>query len=220
MAISDLIGKLFKNADRTISFSFTPDSVDGGYFSVEKSQFSKIKNGTANEWLTQQFVTLKMLEEQGEAESIPNGFIVSSDVLCRLDEYTREALSLPEVWQGTISADIKGTSSRSNFCVDLSVTDPNGRNTYSYKVKGPIIKFGKSSQYLLSQAQLIAFEARKKHDESGKTEFDNLTYLHNLQLSQKEKALQNCLTVSRLISSYGETHSHTEIYVLAIQVLL
>jgi len=188
VAISDLIGKFFKNTDRTISFSFTPDSIDGGYFSIEKSQFVKIKNGTANEWLTQQFVTLRMLEEQGEAESIPNGFIVPSEVLCRLDDYTREALSLPEIWQGTISADIKGTSSRSNFSVELSVTDPNGRNTYSYEVEGPIIKFGETSQYLLSQAQLIAFEARKKHKESGKTEFDNLTYLHNLQLSQKEKA--------------------------------
>lgn len=188
MAISDLIGKFFKNTDRTISFGFTPDPVDGGYFYVEESQFVKIKNGTANEWLTQQFVTLKMLEEQGEAESIPNGFIVPSEVLCRLDDYTREALSLPEIWQGIISADIKGISSRSNFSVELSVTDPNGRNTYSYEVEGPIIKFGETSQYLLSQAQLIAFEARKKHKESGKTEFDNLTYLHNLQLSQKEKA--------------------------------
>lgn len=188
MAISDLIGKFFKNADRTISFSFTPDPVDGGFFSVDQSQFEKIKNGTANEWLTQQFVTLKMLEEQGEAESIPNGFIVSAEVLTRLDDYAREALSLPEVWQGTISADIKGTTSRSSFCIDLSVTDPNGRDTYSYQVEGPVIKFGESSQYLLSKAQLIAFEARKKHEESAKTEFDNLTYLHNLQLSQKEKA--------------------------------
>lgn len=188
MVISDLIGKFFKNADRSISFGFTPDSVDGGYFSVEKSQFKKIKNGTANEWLTQQFVTLRMLEEQGEAESIPNGFIVSADVLSRLDDYTREALSLPEVWQGTITADIKGITSRSSFHIDLSATDPNDRDTHSYQVEGPIIKFGESSKFLLSQAQLIAFEARKKHEESSKTEFDNLTYLHNLQLSQKEKA--------------------------------
>ncbi len=188
MAISDLIGKFFKNADRTISFNFTPDSIDGGHFSLEKSQFEKIKNGTANEWLTQQFVTLKMLEEQGEAESIPNGFIVSAEVLSRLDDYARDALSLPEVWQGTISADIKGTTSRSTFCIELLVTDPNGRNTYSYEVEGPIISFGKSFKYLLTQAQLIAFEARNKHEESAKTEFDNLTYLYNLQLSQKEKA--------------------------------
>jgi len=188
MAISELIGKFFKKSDRTISFGFTPDSVDGGVFCIEKSQFEKIKNGTANEWLTQQFVTLKMLEEQGEAEGIPDGFIVSAEVLTRLDDYAREALSLPDVWQGTISADIKGTTGRSNFSVDLAVTDPDGRVTYSYEVEGPIIRFGESSKYLLSQAQLIAFKARKQHEESTKTEFDNLTYLHNLQLSQKGKA--------------------------------
>jgi SNF2 family DNA or RNA helicase len=188
MAISSLINKFFKNADRTISFSFTPCSVEGGIFSVEKSQFEKIKDGTANEWLTQQFVTLKMLDEQGEAEGIPNGFIVSAEVLSRLNDFSREALSLPEVWQGTISADIKGTTDRPSFNVDLSVTDPNGLETYSYHVEGPVIKFGELSQYLLSQAQLIAFEARKKYDDSAKTEFDNLTYLYNLQLSQNEKA--------------------------------
>jgi SNF2 family DNA or RNA helicase len=188
MALSNLIGKFFKNSDRTISFDFTPDSEDGGYFSIEKSQFVKIKNGTANEWLTQQFIILKMIEEQGEAESIPNGFIVSAEVLSRLDEYTREALSLSEVWDGTITADIKGNTSRSSFHIDLLVTDPNGRDTHSYLIEGPIIKFGESSTFLLTQAQLVAFEARKRHAESGKTEFDNLTYLHNLQLSQKEGA--------------------------------
>jgi len=188
MALSGLITKFFKNTDRSVSFNFTPDSVDGGYFSVDKSQYINIKNGTANEWLTQQFIILKMIEEQGEAESIPNGFIVSAEVLSRLDEYTREALSLPEVWDGTITADIKGNTSRSSFHIDLLVTDPNGRDTHSYLIEGPIIKFGESSTFLLTQAQLVAFEARNRHTESGKTEFDNLTYLHNLQLSQKEGA--------------------------------
>jgi SNF2 family DNA or RNA helicase len=188
MALSGLISKFFKNTDRSVSFIFEPDSVDGVYFSIEKNKFEKIKNGTANEWLTQQFIILKMMEEQGEAESIPNGFIVSADVLSRIDEYTREALSLPEVWNGTISADIKGNTSRSSFHIDLLVSDPEERNTYSYKVEGPIIKFGDSFSFLLSQAQLIAFEAHQRHEKSEKTEFDNLTYLHNLQLSQKEGA--------------------------------
>jgi len=188
MEFSSLIDRFFKNTDRSNTFDFTADSVDGGYFSVEQEKFNKIKDGNADEWLTQQFVTLKMLEEQGEAESIPNGFIVSSKVLSRLDEYTSEVLSLPELWQGTITADIKGTTSRSSFQVDLSVSDPNGRNTYIYEIEGPIIKFGQSFQYLLPQAQLIAFEARINHEASDKTEFDNLTYLLNLQLSQKEKA--------------------------------
>ena len=188
MTFSGLIDRFFKNVDRTNTFDFAPESIEGGYFSVEDSQFNKIKNGNADEWLTQQFVTLKMLEEQGEAKSIKNGFIVSSKVLCRLDEFTCEVLSLPERWQGTITADIKGTTSSPNFQVDLSVLNPNDQNTYSYEIEGPIIKFGQSSQYLLTQAQLIAFEARINHKASDKTEFDNLTYLLNLQLSQKEKA--------------------------------
>ncbi|MDO6718704.1 SNF2-related protein [Psychrosphaera sp. 1_MG-2023] len=188
MAFSNLINRFFKNVDKSISFNFTTDDIDGGYFSLDKSEFEKIRNGTANEWLTQQYVTLKMLEEQGEAESIPNGFIVPSSVLCRLDDYVRESLSLPPLWDGAISADIKGTTSRSNFNVELSVSDPDGRSTHSYVIEGPIIKFGETAQFLLTQAQLIAFEAKKKHDNSAKSEFDNLTLLHNLQLSQKQNA--------------------------------
>lgn len=188
MALSGLINKFFKNADRSVSFNFLPDELDGAYFSLEKKEFEKVKNGTANEWLIQQYVTLKVLEEQGEAESIPNGFIVPANVLCRLDDYVRESLSLPAHWDGVIYSDIKGNTSRSNFNVELAVSDPDGRTTHSYSIEGPIIKFGESSQYLLTQAQLIAFEAKKKHETSDKTEFDNLTLLHNLQLSQKQNA--------------------------------
>ncbi len=129
-----------------------------------------------------------MLEEQGEAESIPNGFIVSSEVLSRLDHYTQEALSLPEQWDGKITADIKGSTSRSSFGVNLLVTEPSGRDTHSYQIEGAVIRFGESSAFLLSQAQLMAFTAKHNHDASDKTEFDNLTYLYNLQLSQKTGA--------------------------------
>ncbi|SGZ02152.1 SNF2-related protein [Moritella viscosa] len=189
MGLSSFITRLFKDADRSVSFKFTPDTVDGGYFSVEKSIFDKILTGHANEWLTQQYVTLKMLEEQGEAESIPNGFIVSAEVLSRLDEYSREALSLPELWEGEITADIKGTSSRSSFAIDLSVTHVSGRNTYNFEVEGAVIKFGESSRFLLTQPQFMAFTAQVKHKSSKKTEFDNLTYLHNLQLAQSNGAM-------------------------------
>lgn len=188
MAFSELINKFFKSSDRSISFSFTTDDIDGGYFSLSAEEFEKVKNGEANDWLIQQYVSLRMLEEQGEAESIPNGFIVPSHVLCRLDDYLRESLSLPAFWDGAISADIKGNTGRSNFHIDLSVSDPDGRDTFSYVVDGPVIKFGENLEFLLTQAQLIAFEAKKKHESSDKTEFDNLTYLHNLQLSQKQNA--------------------------------
>ena len=132
MGLSDLINKFFKNTDRSLTFNFIPDEIDGAYFSLDKKEFEKVKGGTANEWLIQQYVTLKMLEEQGEAESIPNGFIVSSSVICRLDDYERESLSLPPRWDGVIYSDIRGNSGKSNFSVELAVSDPDGRITHSY----------------------------------------------------------------------------------------
>ncbi|SON52548.1 SNF2-related protein [Vibrio tapetis] len=188
MGFTNFISQFFKDTDRSVSFKFIPDANEGGFFSVDKKQFENILSGTASEWLTHQYVTLKMLEEQGEAESIPNGFIVSAEVLARLGENLRESLELPERWQGQITADIKGTTGRSSFAVELAVTGQSGRDTYSYNVEGAVLRFGDTTSYLMSQPQWLVFTAQQKHNESKKQEFDNLTYLHNLQLAQQNGA--------------------------------
>jgi len=188
MALTDLIGKLFKKNEDSASFNFSPDEIDGAYFSVDNTLLGEIENGVADDWVTQQYIVLKMLEEQGAAEIIPNGFIVPSEVIVQLDDYTRSVLPLPDPWEGTVYANIQGKAGRSNFGIDLFVSDPDARKTLSYHVQGPVLRFGESYQYLLSNAQLGIFEAQKKHSESSKDEFDDLLFLHSLQNCQKQNA--------------------------------
>mgnify|MGYP000471020381 CR=1 FL=1 len=44
MAFSGLIDRFFKNVDRTNTFVFAPESIEGVYFSVKQSQFNKSGN--------------------------------------------------------------------------------------------------------------------------------------------------------------------------------
>ncbi|WP_289097240.1 DEAD/DEAH box helicase [uncultured Pseudoalteromonas sp.] len=186
MALKDLFSQFFTSADRSLSFSFEPHEIEGGIFSLPQQEFVKLRAGNSNEWLTYQYVTLKMLEEQGEAQSIPNGFIVPANVLTCLDDEACSALGLPPKWHGKLKADIKGTTGRANFKVDLQVTGPHGLDTYNYKIKGPIIQFGSSQQFMLTAAELNLFDALSDHFQSEKSENDNLNLIYALQSAQSQ----------------------------------
>ena len=198
MKISDLITSVFKNTDRSIAFKFQPNVDDGAYFLIEPSYFKKIENGAADIWPSNQYIFLKTLVEQAEAEIIPNGFIVPAEVLTRLDQDSRDVLALPPLWDGSIYADIKGNTEKANFGINLSVKDPDGNKSYSYEIIGPIIKFGKSSEFLLSSAQLNVFTAKAAHDRSQQLEFDNLSYIYRLQESKNAGAKINLAHFDKL----------------------
>ncbi len=144
-----------------------------------------IKAGKADEFVTAQYVTLKMLEEQGEAETVPNGFLLSNDVAVRLDQATQEVLNLPSQWEGSIEAQINGVTSKSSFSVDLKVSDKRGNLTHSYSINGPFIQFGQTQKFLLTPPQLEVFKAHEVHRQSDRSEYNNLVYLHVLQESKK-----------------------------------
>ncbi|MCD9475338.1 SNF2-related protein [Photobacterium phosphoreum] len=184
MELTSLISRFFSKLDRTVKFDIFCD--DGLDFSTTKKQLNQIKSGLANEWITAQFVALKMLEEQGDVTSFPDGFIMPSSTAVRLDNELRILLELPEIWNGTIDADIKGKASLPTFSIDLAVSTSQGRQTLNYVINGPYIKFGKETQYLLTPEQLLVFEAREIHSKSSKTEYDNLLFLNSLQIAQQK----------------------------------
>ncbi|MGF1792899.1 SNF2-related protein [Photobacterium profundum] len=184
MELGSLVNRFFSNLDRTSKFDIVCDN--GLDFSTTKKKLHQIQSGQANEWITAQFVALKMLEEQGDVTSFPDGFMMPSSTATRLDSELRILLGLPEIWNGTIDADIKGKASLPTFSIDLAVMTPQGRQTLNYVIDGPYIKFGKETQYLLAPEQLLVFEAREVHRKSPKTEYDNLLFLHSLQMAQQK----------------------------------
>ncbi|ELJ8746581.1 helicase, partial [Vibrio cholerae] len=120
MELTSLISKFFSSSDKTSQFELIcDDSLD---FATSRKTLEKIKAGKADEWITAQYVALKMLEEQGDVSSFPDGFIMPADTAVRLDSELRDLFSLPPVWKGVIDADIQGKASTPTFKIDLSVT--------------------------------------------------------------------------------------------------
>jgi SNF2 family DNA or RNA helicase len=180
------ISSLFQNggAEQTFSYDISVDEFD---FYIDESTYAQIKAGTAGQYITAQYVALKMLSEQGDAEEIPNGFVIPASVIATLDPDVHELLGLLPVWSGQIKADIKGTTDKSTFNVALQVGAPSGRMTSAYTVQGAVIIFGES-KFILKEPNYSIFNAQQNHALSPKLEHDNLTYLYQLQNTQKRGA--------------------------------
>ncbi|USD66596.1 SNF2-related protein [Vibrio sp. SCSIO 43136] len=182
MGLTSLVTKFFSGLNKTSAFDIVCDGTLD--FSTSKDNLDKIRAGKADEWLTTQYVTLRMLEEQGEVEAFPDGFTMPASNAVRLDAELIELFGLPRIWEGVIDADIQGKASTPTFKVNLAVTTQHGRLTHNYDVDGPFIKFSESEYYLLTPEQLSVFDANRIHQASVKSEYDNLLFLHALQQAQ------------------------------------
>ena len=184
MILKDLAKRLFSSSKSEHRYQFET-SDESLICCTTAEQTSAILKGKADESVTVQYVTLKMLEEQGEAEGIPNGFIIPNEIAVRLDSGTKEILGFPETWFGSIDAIINGLTSKSSFEVELKASDRRGQFTLAYRVNGPFIEFGESQRNFLTPEQFHVFSAITAHSSSEKTEYDNLLLLHALQESKK-----------------------------------
>ncbi len=183
MNIKSWLDKLRGTSPLTEKYSLDADFEGLNFFTTSEVQ-AKIASGQASGWITHQHIALSMLTEQGDAEKIPNGFIVPTEVAVQLGDEDREILELPPKWQGKIKAEIKGTTSGSSFSVNLSVETPGSNFSRSYKIIGPILRFTEQQQFLLTPAQQLIFGAHQAHGQSEKTEYDNLKLMLALQKAQ------------------------------------
>ena len=102
------------------------------YHTTEEST-QAIQQQKAGDWITQQHIILRQLVEQGIAEPIPNGFIISPETITELDHDSKKLLDLPREWDRNIKADITGETAKDNFKVTLLVQTSHDdfTNTYS-----------------------------------------------------------------------------------------
>ncbi|MEA1967624.1 MAG: SNF2-related protein, partial [Thermodesulfobacteriota bacterium] len=183
MDIRNLLDKLRSRSDQKEKHMVEAD-FEGLNFSTEPALSGRIARSEAGNWITHQYIALSMLVEQGDAEVIPNGFIVPTEVAVKLDDDTRKLLELHPQWQGRIKADVKGVTSASGFTVNLSVETANGGFTRSFEIIGPILRLTEKQQFMLTPAQQLIFGAHQAHSDSDKTEYDNLKLLLALQKGQ------------------------------------
>ena len=124
-----------------------------------------------------------MLVEQGQAEAIPNGFIVPTQVVVNLDEVAKEALELPRTWNGHIKSSFNGQTFKSNFSVNLKLETAPTQYTGMYELTGPILILD-GQEYLQTSGQELVFSALAKHQKSERSEADNLHLVMAVQEAQ------------------------------------
>ena len=169
------------NGNEDVQFSFNRDA-DGVDFFLEHDKFNGLKRGDLLDTLAAgQYVTLKMLAEQGLADTFPNGFAVAYKNLSQVDDVTLDTLGLPKKWRGSIKVDIKGRSADNTFQVTPFLTEKHGEFTPIFKRKGAFISFSESQTYILDDAEFEALQAFDTHQQSAKSESDNLVLVHALK---------------------------------------
>ena len=137
-----------------------------------------------------QYTLLQQMAEAGAAQSQGRDFHIESDVLCQLDENTRDILALPPSWPGRMELKIQGTT-RTGMSVSLRLLPPLGMKEASYELAGPLITTSDGQQYLPNEAQWQALHAVREFSDIApevRTETDSLRVIYELQKA-REKGL-------------------------------
>ena len=183
LLLSKILGTSHSTPDHDKGFSSKVDRF-GINFYLEQEKFIQLENGEGNQRELVQRVVLGMLEEQGLAERLPNGFHVSSNVVSNLDDDEANILSLPARFPGHFDIDISGHTKKSSFKVQLSVILDN--NNIPVSIQGPLLIAGSSLMYRMTGAELAAFKEVEYHNQlptEQKTEENNLRLIAALQES-------------------------------------
>ena len=168
--------------DRDQGFKITSDS-DGVALVLDADSLKRAKRGSSNDRVLVQLATLRILEEQGLAEEIGNGFHIPSDAAVQLDREIREQLGLPEAWQGFFRINATGSTYEERFSFYISLHRPNGEDAGRFDLHGPLIRLSDNEQYLPTLPQWQALNAAARHQQrkashEPSSEVDNLKAIH------------------------------------------
>ncbi|WP_029913829.1 DEAD/DEAH box helicase [Pelobacter seleniigenes] len=188
MAVSDFIKNLISKNEQEKRFELVIDR-DGLNFVLPKSEFALCEKGEGSGWLLHQYVCLQMLEEQGFAYRIVNGFTVPSENAVLLEPDIHALLELPPSYQGRFEIKVDGQTGQSAFSVKLIPVLPGGDRVPLYQLKGPCLQLSEKEIFLLSSSELTGLQAVENHhnlSSEDKSEHRNINLVGCLQHSQKE----------------------------------
>ncbi len=175
---------LFKNEDTADDFKVILDSEGLNLVLDSPESLQACIASDAPVFTLVQYAYLKMLEEQGEARQIPNGFVLPPESAVCLSEEAYELFKLPLPWQGKFETRIAGLTTDSSFSLQIIPILPDGTKIFSYNVKGPCLYISDSEFFLLNAPQYCALEAVRIHNELPrvlKSEHENLNLIYTLQ---------------------------------------
>lgn len=190
MAIAEWLKDLLEGNKEQKGFLNKPDSL-GINLVIERKQFEALSQGEGEgeELTLTQYVHLKMLEEEGFAERIANGFFIEKDLAVRLEPNLRLLFSLPEPWGGSFEIKTSGKTTSKNYKIAWRLHSAAGEAIDNYKLHGPLLIISEHERYLPSPAQWLALKAVAEHQkllENERSEAQNLKVIYQIQQAQKD----------------------------------
>lgn len=185
MPIRNIIQKILTGKDET-RFGIIADS-EGLNFTLPQNHLAQCRANRAGKWAMLQYVTLKMLEEQGYAEQIVDGYLIPSEPAVAVDEEAKKILEFPPPFPGSYCVNITGETFRNTFAVQIIPVREDGSELPDYELKGPCLRISSQEIYLLSQAEWLAFAALRTHQQRAadeKNEWRNLQLVGSLQAAK------------------------------------
>ena len=183
MNLWDRVGEIVARYGEKQLFEISSDS-DGLLLTLPGDLFEQCNKGQGDPERLNQFIHLQMLQEQGLAELIANGFLIETGDAVRLEDAFRRLLQIPDPWPGRFELDVTGHTTSSNFQLQLMLVDLLGNKIQHFDLKGPLLHLTDTEVYLPNEEQWIAFDAVLKHlamKSRERNEYDNLVAISKLQ---------------------------------------
>lgn len=187
MDVKNILKKIIAKDKGEPRFNLVADH-DGLNFVLPNNLFEACEQGNGSGWLLHQYVCLKMMEEQGTASRIANGFTVPSDYAVLLEPDAADLLELPPHFEGRFESRVNGQTGQSAFSVHITPILRDGEKVAFYTLKGPCLQLSPQERFLLSPAEWNAFKAIGEHQRLApeeKTEHRNLSLVGTLQAAQE-----------------------------------
>lgn len=189
MGLFDLLRSMVSGEKEDVSeqasFELRADS-SGILLFVEPAKFADLKQGQGPALQKMQLIALRMLEEQGLADPMANGYHINSANVAGLDDEQAEVLKLPSRFPGQFAAEISGRTGNSGFRVNATaiVEDQN----IPFTRKGPLLFLTSTERYRLTPSELFALKALEHHQQlppENRGEGANLRLMAELQTAQR-----------------------------------
>ncbi|MEG3615724.1 DEAD/DEAH box helicase [Isoptericola haloaureus] len=172
--------------------TFDVEHGDVTTFTTSPERIAALFDGEAHVSITEQFLVLDALADEGRARATDRGFEVTADDLARLDPDEARILGLPARFTGRLGTAITGTTARPDFSVDLAVRLD--KYDEAYRRDGVLLTVGMppyEQTFRLSPPTLRALRGVERHAAvpvGSRSETHNIRLVAELQGAQRMAA--------------------------------
>ena len=186
-----ILNSIFGSSGRETGFQTKIDSEGLNFYLPNSENLQECTDNNAPCNLLYQYTYLKMLEEQGLAFQIPNGFVIPVEDAVRLSDEIYDFFDVPKRWDGIFQTRITSITSKPDFSIQIIPVLPDGSAIHDYEIKGPCLKISDEELFLLKEPEFQALKAVESYTASLPEERDehfNLDTIFTLQQAREAGA--------------------------------